>query len=71
MVDNVNRNAYGLTMAGCSDVELFFDRELPNEQAEMAFRDHLDRCEQCQDKLHGLMQEAAVVSDNKKKRTKR
>lgn len=48
-------------MAGCSDVELFFDRELPREQ-ESAFRDHLADCRRCQDKLHGLIQEATAVT---------
>ena len=53
-------------MAGCSDLELFFDRELDIVQ-EDAFRDHLADCERCQKKLHGLMLEKVAVSTERKK----
>lgn len=57
-------------MIGCQDVELFFDRELPEESAE-AFRDHLAGCRRCQMKLGGLMQEAVshAPADERTKRT--
>jgi hypothetical protein len=53
-------------VAGCSNLELFFDRELDKAQ-EDTFRDHLAGCERCQEKLHGLMQERVAVSTERKK----
>jgi hypothetical protein len=47
-------------MAGCSDLELFFDRELDDVQA-AAFRDHLAGCSRCQEKIRGLMLEAMTA----------
>lgn len=54
-------------MPGCTDLELFFDRELETEAQEAAFRDHLASCERCQEKLHGLMQEATAVTRTTKR----
>lgn len=55
-------------MTGCSDLELFFDRELAEAEAE-AFRAHLGRCARCQNKLAGLMQEARIAAEERTKRT--
>jgi len=49
-------------VAGCSDLELFFDDELETEAQAAAFRDHLASCARCQEKLDGLMQEMVAVS---------
>ncbi|HEY8924295.1 MAG TPA: hypothetical protein VIU64_07935 [Polyangia bacterium] len=49
-------------MISCADVALFFDGELQSRAREEAFRNHVASCERCQEKLHGLMQEAITVS---------
>ena len=53
-------------MPGCTDLELFFDRELEIEAQAADFRDHLASCERCQKKLDGLMQEATVTSQQER-----
>lgn len=69
MVDNVNPNKYAAPVAGCPDLELFFDRELDEARAE-SFRTHLAGCSRCQGKLLGLMLEQFAAS-SEQKRTKR
>lgn len=49
-------------MTSCTDLDPFFDGELPKETA-AGFRSHLAGCERCQVALCGRMQEEAIIDE--------